>query len=217
MKFYNANLSPNAFRARAVINELGLEPEIIDINLGKGENRTPEFLALNPNGKVPVLVDGDAVIWESRAIGAYLGSKLPERDLYPADLVRRAHVDQWSYWQAIHFGPAMQKVNFERVQKKLFGRGEPDDTAITADLKTLDDLLPVLDAALAGREWIVDRLTIADLIVASTFVLRAPARLGIERYRNVDRWIAGIEALPSWQKTVAPYLAGLKGFGLELA
>ena len=83
MKLYNANLSPNAMRVRAVANELGIALEVIDVDLRSGGNRTKEFLALNPNGKVPVLVDGDFVLWESRAINAYLATTKPEHGLYP--------------------------------------------------------------------------------------------------------------------------------------
>ena len=205
MKLYNANFSPNALRVRAVIHELGLTPEIVEIDLSKGENRTPGYLALNPNGKVPTLVDGDVVIWESRAIDAYLASAYPQADLYPADARRRARVDQWSYWQAIHLGPAMQKIAYERAQKPASGRGMPDEAAIAGELKTVGDLLPVLDAALAGREWIAGALSIADFAVASTFMLRKPARLGVEALPNVAAWIGRLEALPSWQTAVAPY------------
>ena len=98
MKLYNANLSPNALRVRAVANELEIPLEVIDIDLRKGEHKTPAYLAINPNGKVPVLVDGDFALWESRAINAYLAAMKPERGLYPSDPRRRAIVDQWSYW-----------------------------------------------------------------------------------------------------------------------
>src|SRR5437763_1431062 len=100
MKLYNANFSPNALRTRAVLLELGIPYEQIEVDMSKGDNRTPEYLALNPNGKVPMLVDRDLVIWESRAINAYLAALYPERNLYPADIKVRAKVDQWSYWQA---------------------------------------------------------------------------------------------------------------------
>jgi hypothetical protein len=86
MRLYNGNFSPNALRVRAVIYELGVDIEKIEVDVRSGGNRTPEFLKLNPNGKVPVLVDGDLIIWESRAINACLASKYPERGLYPADL-----------------------------------------------------------------------------------------------------------------------------------
>ena len=102
MLLYNANLSPNALRVRAVAHELGIKLEIVEVDLRKGENRSEAFLALNANGKVPVLVDGDFVLWESRAINAYLASLKSEQGLYPEDKRKRAIVDQWSYWQAIH-------------------------------------------------------------------------------------------------------------------
>src|SRR5512145_2273398 len=100
MKLYNAALSPNAMRVRAVINELGLPVEIVDVDLRAGV-KPPELLAVNPNGKVPALVDDDGfALFESRAIAVYLASKRPERELYPEDHKRRALVEQWSYWQA---------------------------------------------------------------------------------------------------------------------
>jgi len=205
MKLYNGNFSPNALRTRAVAFELGLDPEIVEVDLFKGENRTPEYLKLNPNGKVPTLVDGDLVVWESRAINAYLATLKPEHDLNPPDPKRRSQVDQWSNWQAIHLGPSMQKVAFERVQKKLFGRGEADEAAIAGDLKTIADLLPVLDATLAGKEWVTGALSLADFTLASTFMLRKPARLGVEAHGNVAAWIERLEARPSWVKAIGPW------------
>ncbi len=105
---------------------------------------------MNPNGKVPVLVDGEFVLWESRAINAYLAS-LKRRGLYPDDPKKRAIVDQWTYWHAVHLGPATQRVVFERLLKKMFGMGEPDEEAIEPSLKELAQFLPILDANLAGQ------------------------------------------------------------------
>lgn len=215
MKIYSMPASPNALRTRAVAYELGFEPEIVNLDMAKGETRSPEFLALNPNGKVPTLVDGDLVLWESRAINAYLANKAPERGLYPEDIRARAVVDQWLWWQAIHLGPAMQRVAFERVSKKAMGRGEPDEAAIVGEVKTMGDLLPVLEQALAGRDWIAGRLSLADFALASTFMLRQPARLGIEAYPNITAWLGRLEALPSWQRATAPMLEMLKARGVS--
>ena len=89
LKLYNANLSPNAFRVRAVTRETGIE-----LDFRKGEHKSASYLAINPNGKVPVLVDGDFVLWESRAINAYLAGLRSAYGLYPADPRQRATVDQ---------------------------------------------------------------------------------------------------------------------------
>ncbi len=217
MKLYNSNGSPNALRTRAVIHQLGLPVEIVNVDIAKGENRTPEFLAMNPNGKVPTFTDGDVVIWESRAINAYLAGKSPEAGLYPDELVTRAAIDQWSYWQAIHLGPAMQAVAFERVQKKAFGRGEADEAAIAGQLKTVADLLPVLDAALAGRQWIAGSLSLADFALATTFTLRGPAKLGVEAHSNVTAWIDRVEATPGWQKAIAPWRELMTARGIAVS
>ncbi|MBW8639592.1 glutathione S-transferase family protein [Hoeflea sp. WL0058] len=207
MKLYNADLSPNALRVRAVAFELDIELDIIDVDVFKGGTKTKEYLALNPNGKVPVLVDGDFVLWESRAINVYLAGVKPERNLYPDDLQSRALVDQWSYWQAIHLGPAMQRVAFERMLKPMFGMGETDETNIEQQLKEIAQFLPVLDCALAGKEWIIDDLSLADFALASTFMYRDPCRISLDETANVDAWIKRLEARASWQKAVAPILA----------
>ncbi len=207
MKLYNANLSPNALRVRAVANELGIELDIVDVDLTKGENKTEAFLALNPNGKVPVLVDGDFVLWESRAIDAYLANMRKQGGLYPDDPKQRAIIDQWSYWQAIHLGPAMQRVAFERLFKAKFGMGEPDETAIEAQLKDVAQLLPVLDANLRNREWAAGGLSIADFALASTFVYRHPSGISLDANPAVAAWIDRMEARPSWQAAVAPMQA----------
>ena len=208
MKLYDAGLSPNCMRVRAVAHELGLELELRPVDLRTGEGAQEWFRALNPNGKVPVLQDGDFVLWESRAIVGYLAAQRPERDLYPTDPKARALVDQWSYWQAIHLGPAMQKIAFERVLKPRFGRGDPDEAAIAEHVKETERCLLVLDQALLSRPWVAaDTLTVADFAVASTFVLREPAGIGLDAVPRVADWIARIESRPSWARAVEPMLA----------
>ena len=206
MLLYNANLSPNAFRVRAVAHELGITLEIVEVDLRKGENRSEAFLALNANGKVPVLVDGDFVLWESRAINAYLASLKPEQGLYPEDPRKRAIVDQWSHWQAIHLGPAMQRVAFERLLKSKFGMGEPDEKALEGSLKDIAQFLAILDANLSDNEWVAGKLSLADFAIASTFVYRKGSNISLERAPHVSRWIDRLEARPSWQATVSPML-----------
>ncbi len=207
MKLYNADLSPNALRVRAVANELGIELETIEVDLMKGEHKTASYLAINPNGKVPVLVDGDFVLWESRAIDGYLAGLKPERGLCPTDARKRAIIDQWSYWQAIHLGPAMQGVAFERVVKKKLGMGEPDETAIESQLKNVAQFLPVLDASLANKEWVAGDLSIADFAMASTFMFRDRAGISLDRTPHVSAWIDRLEERASWKSAVAPMLA----------
>lgn len=208
MKLYNADPSPNCFRVRAVINELGLEVELVDVDLSGKAPKPAGFLDASPSGKVPAFVDDDGfMLFESRAIAAYLASKRPERGLYPDDPRRRAVVDQWSYWQAIHLGPAMQTVAFERVVKAKWGMGAPDEATVKSKLAEVERFLPVLERGLDGKDWLAGTLTLADFAVASTFPLRKPAGLAITP--NVQRWIERVEALPSWQRALPKYVAEL--------
>jgi glutathione S-transferase len=204
MKLYNANFSPNCLRVRAVIFELGADVEIVDVDVFGGGTKTPEYLAINPNGKVPAFVDGDLKLFESRAINAYLASLDPSRRLYPQNLGKRAVVDQWSYWQAIHFGPSSQKLTFEKVFKEKFGRGKPDENVIAAEGKETTNLLGVFNRGLTGRDWIAGELSIADFALGSTLTQRKAAGIDLDPFANVAAWINRLESRESWQKAVAP-------------
>ena len=207
MQLYTLGMSPNALRVRAVAYELGLDVEMVEVNFRDMEARVATLQPYNPNIKVPVLVDGDFVLWESRAINAYLASLKPAAGLYPEDLKRRAIVDQWSYWHAIHLGPAMQRVSMERFVKARFGMGEPDERAIESGLKESAQFLKVLDGNLAAKTWVAGDLNIADFAIASTFLYRNVADISLEAFPNVAGWIARVEARPSWQKAAAPVTA----------
>jgi glutathione S-transferase len=203
MKLYNANFSPNCLRVRAVIFELGADVEIVEVDVFGGGTRSPEYLAVNPNGKVPAFVDGDLRLFESRAINAYLASLDPSRRLYPEDLKKRAVVDQWSYWQAIHLGPSSQRLSFEKVLKERFGRGKPDETIVANETKETTKLLGVFNHGLDGRDWIAGDLSIADFALASTLTRRQEAGIDLGGFPKVAKWIDRLESRDSWQKAVA--------------
>jgi len=207
MKLYNADFSPNTLRVRAVALELGLELDNIEVDIRKGDNRAEAFLKRNPNAKVPVLEDGNFVLWESRAICTYLASLKPEIGLYPANLKARAIVDQWSWWQAIHLGPAMQKLSFEVFLKEKFGIGEADPAVIEAERENTDQFLAVLEAGLDDKDWIAGELSVADFYLATTFMYRDQAGISLKTLPNVSGWIFRLEALASWRGAVAPLLA----------
>jgi len=200
MKLYNAYRSPNCLRVRAVIHELELCVELVEIDLLSRE-RPPELMAINPNGKVPAFVDDDGFsLFESRAINAYLASKRPERGLYPGDPKRRAIVDQWSYWQAIHLGPVVQAVALERVLKPELGLGTTDEALVAQKLAVLDKQLAVLEIGLEGKEWLAGSLSLADFATAAPFVLRDRAGISLAKATKVEAWLRRVEALPSWQR-----------------
>jgi glutathione S-transferase len=212
MKLFDVDGSPNCFRVRLVIHELGLPVELVPVELfGKGP-KPPGFVAASPGGKVPAFVDDDGFsLFESRAINAYLCSKRPERGLYPDDPKRRALVDQWSYWQAIHLGPAMQGATFERVVRVKLNMGPSDEALAAAKVAETAKLLPVLERGLDGKDWLVDSLTLADFATATTFGLRRQAGISLDGFPHTQRWIDRVEALPSWKRALPKFVAEILG------
>ena len=100
MKLYGFPASPNTWKVRAAAHQMGIPLELELVDLTKGAQRKPEYMALNPTGRTPTLVDGDFVLWESNAICRYLAGKHPRGGLLPEDPRARAQVEQWMDWQA---------------------------------------------------------------------------------------------------------------------
>ena len=106
MRLYYHPRSSNSRRVLLTAHHLGLNLELAMVDLSRGEHKTPEFLRLNPNGKIPILVDRAFQLWESHAIMQYLADDSPEQDIYPREVSARADVNRWLFWSAYHFAPA---------------------------------------------------------------------------------------------------------------
>ena len=123
MQLYGFPPSPNTWKVRAVAAHLALPLEFVFVDLAAGQSRTPEYLALNPTGRTPVLVDGAFVLWESNAIMQYLASRTPN-SLWPDDARRRADIMRWQSWQLAHWGTkACEPVIAERLVKRILKSG----------------------------------------------------------------------------------------------
>jgi len=202
MKLYVSPISSNARRARMAAIALGLEPELIVVDVMTGEQKTADYLALNPNGKVPTLVDGDVVLWESLAIMTYLADQTPGQQLYPTGPAARAQVNKWLFWAACHWGQAVGVLIFERVMKRRFGQGEPDAYTVKRFGGLLDDHAKVLDTRLASSRYVAaDHLTLADLAIAAPLMWEQPAALPVRERANLARWLSEIQALEAWRAT----------------
>lgn len=203
MKFYTFPPSPNCRKVAAVIDHLGLEGvEEVFVDLTRGESRTPGFLAVNPNGAIPALVDGEFRLWESNAIMQYLCSKRPENPLYPSDPRGQADVNRWLFWLNNHFGIACGKLTYEHLVKPMMGIGEPDPRSVEQGLEGFHRYAAVLDSHLAGRRFLVgDQPTIADFAVASMLTYAGPARIPVEPYGNLREWLARMDEVPAWKRS----------------
>ena len=161
MKLYGFGPT-RSLRALWGLKELGLEFEFIPVNLQAGEHRRPEFLALNPAGKVPVLVDGDLVLTESAAIVLYLAEKYPEKKLMPTRLEQRAQVYRW-----VLFAMTELEQPLWRMAKHRFIY--PEDKRLPQDIELAREdftaMAAVLERHMDGRQYIVgDRTSVADCV-----------------------------------------------------
>jgi glutathione S-transferase len=202
MKLYMNPLSPNVRRVRLTAAHLGLALEEKKLDFAKGEHKNPEFLAINPNGAVPALVDGDYVLTESRAIMQYLASKKPESGLLPRDEAARADVTRWQFWDASHYSPQMAALAFEKLLKGMLGMGEPDPRKIEEALGNIRRFAAVLNKRLDGRQYVVgNALTLADLTLASSMMYSKQAEAPVREFPHVEAWFGRMTELDAWKKT----------------
>lgn len=186
-------------RVLALVKHLGLEAELIEMDLNAGGMKTTDYIALNPNMKAPTLVDGDLVLWEASAIMAHLSIKAGS-DMWPAhNPAEQVEVLRWLSWNDCHWAPAVGPYYFEHVVKATFGVGEPDRAALEDKAAGVVRYAKVLDQHLDGRSFAAcDRLTIADFQLASMATYWREAEMPLERFRNVTRWLDGLSRLPAW-------------------
>ncbi|MEO8739618.1 MAG: glutathione S-transferase family protein [Casimicrobiaceae bacterium] len=201
MKLYGFPPSPNTRKVQAVAAHLGTPLEFEFVDLTKGMSRTPGFLAINPGGRTPVLVDGDFKLWESNAIMQYLASK-QATSLWPDDGGIRADISRWQYWQTAHWNEGCAGFLWENLVKGALGMGETDDAALKKAETAFHRDAAVLDAHLGKQQYLVNgALTLADFSIASYLHYAVAARLPWEPYKNIQSWYLRIEALPAWQQT----------------
>jgi glutathione S-transferase len=197
--------SPRAFKVMALANHLGLDPGIRMLDLLKGEQKTPQYAALNPNMRMPTCKDGDYVLWESNAIMQYLASKKPDSGLLPRDERGRLDVTRWQFWDLAHWDPNCATFLFENILKPVVLKtGDPDQAALAKGAELFHRSAAVLDGQLEGKAWVTgDKLTIADFSLGAPLNYAEMAHLPLEPYGEIRRWFAALAALPAWQRTRA--------------
>jgi glutathione S-transferase len=176
------------------LEELATPYELRTIELARGGHRTADFLALNPNGKVPVIVDDGFVLWESDAILWYLADT--RYGLAPSDWRDRALVQQWMSWSAYHLGDATYRARAMRMTARR--TGVELDTARHAEaVAGAGPLLAILDRHLAGRRFVAgESLTIADLAIATNVGFGVEEGVAINGYAEVRNWFERMSSRP---------------------
>lgn len=177
-----------AFRPLWMLHELALPFELVTLDYRSDAVRSPEYLALNPNGRVPTLVDGELVIWESMAINLYLARRYGgNAGLWPDDVVGEGLALQWSFWV---MGEIEQALLTVLMHGRVLPDAQRDPQRLAQSRGRLKAPLRVLDAALATRDHLAgDRFTVADLNVAAVLAWARPARLDLAPYPALASWL----------------------------
>lgn len=192
MKLYYHPISGHAHRARLFLSLIGAEAEIVEVDLAKGAHKSPEYLALNRFGQVPLLDDAGTIIPDSNAIMVYAAKKFGRTDWLPEDALGAAEVQRWLSVAAglIAFGPAAARLI------TIFNAGfNPDEVIGRAH-----GVLKHIEEELDGRDWIIGgtQPTIADIALYS-YIARAPeGNVDLSAYDNVNVWLSRVEALPGF-------------------
>lgn len=197
MKLYYHPLSGHSHRARLFLSLLGVEHEVIEVDLMTAQHKSPEYLKLNRFGQVPVLVDGDIKVADSNAILVYLAKKLGKQDWLPEEAEAAATIQRWLSVAAgeIAYGPAAARLI------TVFGaKRNPEEV-----IERAHGILKLIDTELSGQDFIAKNTpTIADVALYS-YIARAPeGNVDLSDYPNVNAWLRRIEALPGFvefQKT----------------
>ncbi|XP_066310633.1 glutathione S-transferase 3-like [Miscanthus floridulus] len=205
LKLYGMPLSPNVVRVATVLNEKGLDFEIIPVDLTTGAHKQPDFLALNPFGQIPALVDGDEVLYESRAINRYIATKYASSGAALLPATPSAKLEVWLEVESHHFYPNASPLVFQLVFRPLFG-GSPDPVVVDKHAHELAKVLDVYEAHLAQNKYLAgDQFTLADANHASylLYLTKTPKAGLVNDRPHVKAWWEDIAARPAFQKTAA--------------
>ncbi len=195
--FYGSPMS-SAVRSRWMLEETGAAYEYHLVKVRDGGARSPEFLAVNPGGKIPTLVDGDLVLAESMAINFYLAEK-HKPEMWSGELVERAKIYQWSFWAISNLQPEGQRVMRNTV---LMPESERDPDEVLLGKQEATHLLGVLEESLADEYLVGRRLTVADVNAGS--VVNAVLRFGgVSAGPRVAGWMERLRGRPAFQRATA--------------
>src|SRR6516164_11682952 len=198
---YELQPSPHARKVRLLAAELGIPLNKVPVDPRIGETRTSDYLAMNPNGRVPTLEEDGFYLYESPAILKYLSAKHPDRGLCGADSKTQALVDQWICWWVGGPEAAIDALAWEMLIKPKVLNQPGNDPGIIADARArLDRFLPVLDKQLAGRDYILGPLTVVDFLIGPGLDT-APGilKFDIGQYRNIEVWLERLRSKSYWQ------------------
>jgi len=185
--------SRNANKILLALDEIGEQRQVQGVSRADVRDTDGPFRKLNPNGLVPVIDDGGLVLWESGAILRYLGDTRPGNGLLPADPKAAAVVQQWLTWEAATYAPSLHALFFALMADPR------SEAAVDAARATYLGQLRIVDAALAGREYLAGSFSVADIALGAMIPLSFVIGLDLKPYPRLLAWLRRLAARKAWQ------------------
>ena len=196
--FYGSPMS-SAGRTHWMLEEVGVPYEYKRLSIRAGDTKKPEFLAINPGGKIPCIQDGDVILTESMAINFYLAEK-HGNGLMPGDMIERAHVYEWSFWAISNVQPLLITI-LQNVM--ILPEAERSPKAVETARQQLLPYFELLNTALAGKQYLVaNRCTVAGLNTAAVVGRSAMTGVDVSQFANVQSWLNRVQSRPSFAKSL---------------
>ena len=204
LKIWGRLNSINVQKAMFCVEELGLPHERVDAGMHFGVNKTPEYLAMNPNARIPTIDDDGFILWESNVIVRYLAAKHGAGSLWPEDARARADIDRWMDWQQTSHNPPLTTLFWGLVRAP--GARPPDE--IAAAQTEMVGLMRMLEARLVDRAWIGgDAFTMADCVMGPAVHRWSNIPIEREPLPHVERYYRSILARPAGRRLLTTPLS----------
>lgn len=200
LTLYTSPLSGNGRKVHMLLEEVGASYQLSKLDLTKGEQKNPDYLKLNPNGKVPTLVDDGFVLWESNAILLYLAEKFSATKLLPTGGHDRARMFQWLLFEQTTFRPPLSLLY---RQTRFTPPDKQDSKAIEQAWSEIRTNMGILQTALSGREYIGGTFSVADIAVLPYVYLAKDLGVELSAWPGVEAYWQRLSPRPSWQKIIA--------------
>ena len=205
IKLYGMGLSFNISKVRYCLNYLNLKYDWVQTNPMAGENQAAAFLSISPTGKIPAIDIDGFKLFESNSINRYLAAS-HNSPIYPQDAKKRATVDAWTDYVAIHVAQAMGRVLFNRVFAPMTGQ-KSDQESLRVGLEFLDKYFPVLERQLSQNPYLAGKeFSLADINLLSVLDPCELAQISsLDKFSSLKKWRAGLKSQPFYQKCYSDY------------
>lgn len=214
IKLYEFPLSPFSRKVKVVLHEKGVPFESVFVDLFKGGTKTEAYLKLNPFGRVPVLVDGETIIFESTVINEYLEEKFPHPPLLPKDPLKRAKARMMDEAFDNYFMSPLGAIFMEKFMKPA---GQANEALVKESMAKIDGVLQVLEKELEGKDYLAREFSLGDIGFAVELP-RPESMFGVklDGYPRIQAWLKRVTSRPAYQKS-EPSAEFMKGFQETMA